>query len=242
MNLLFVVHRYYPFPGGSEYYVRDMAEEALSRGHNVAVLAHEHQGDQNGIRVTNDYNAALNTPWDLVIVHGGDVISQDIVHTNAKAIKSPVAYMIIKPSESPNCMAGLRDHTILTYSSSADLDHIRKHGMLSKARRVRHGIVPATTIKPKNPKTEDIYFVSAGGFAPHKAMMELANWWEQVGPGQLKLYGYMDGPTPTQTNKVKIFKDKSRDEMLQDLANSDGYIMNSYEEGYGLVLLEAMPV
>ena len=46
MRLLFVVHRYYPFPGGSEYYTAAMAEEALSRGHDVTVLTGEHQGDQ----------------------------------------------------------------------------------------------------------------------------------------------------------------------------------------------------
>ena len=37
MKLLFVVHRYAPFPGGSEYYVQAMTEEALSRGHEDQV-------------------------------------------------------------------------------------------------------------------------------------------------------------------------------------------------------------
>jgi glycosyltransferase involved in cell wall biosynthesis len=238
MKLLFVVHRYYPYPGGSEYYVRDMAEEAVRRGHNVCVLTHTHQGDQNGVVVTSDYNKALTTPWDLIIVHGGDVISQDVVHINADRLQSPVAYMIIKPSESPTCLNGLKHHPIITYSSSADLEHIKKHGVTAKARRIRHGIVPATTIKKKD--VDAPYYVSAGGFAPHKAMLELANWWEQKGECPLKLYGYIDGPTPPESEKVQVFKDRTRDQMLQDVANSWGYIMNSYEEGFGLVLLEAM--
>ena len=48
-RLLFVVHRYVPFPGGSEYFVRDMAEESLRRGHAVTVLTHWHRGDRSGL-------------------------------------------------------------------------------------------------------------------------------------------------------------------------------------------------
>ena len=71
-RILYVVHRYAPFPGGSENYVRDMAEETLFRGHEVAVFAGEHKGDHNGIRVTTD-TAIFGEKWDLVVVHGGDV-------------------------------------------------------------------------------------------------------------------------------------------------------------------------
>ena len=109
MRLLFVVHRYVPFPGGSEYYVRDMAEECQRRGHNVTVLANDHQGDQNGIPVSNDYLEVLNQPWDLIIVHGADVISQNVVIANAHAIQSPILYMIIKPTESNVGLKGLKE-------------------------------------------------------------------------------------------------------------------------------------
>ena len=73
MRLLFVVHRYAPFPGGSEVNTQNMAEGMLARKHDVTVLAHEHQGDLNGVKVSNDYNTLLNQKWDLIIVHGGDV-------------------------------------------------------------------------------------------------------------------------------------------------------------------------
>jgi hypothetical protein len=58
--ILFVVHRYAPYPGGSEMYVQWMAEEMLSRFYDVTVLAHEHMGDLNGVKVTNDYNVLLD--------------------------------------------------------------------------------------------------------------------------------------------------------------------------------------
>ena len=45
MKILFVVHRYAPYPGGSEYYVQNMAEEMLRRGHDVYVLAPTNKND-----------------------------------------------------------------------------------------------------------------------------------------------------------------------------------------------------
>jgi glycosyltransferase involved in cell wall biosynthesis len=238
-KLLYVVHRYAPFPGGSEYYVRDMAEESLRRGHDVTVLAHNHKGDQNGVKVTNDYQR-LGEPWDLIVVHGGDVISQNIVHINALNIKSPVCYMLIKPSQSESCLHGLKYHRFIAYSTSADIDFIKKHGVEMKARRVRHGIVPSQTIRTKYKKPTYTY-VSAGGFYPHKAMVPLAEaFMKSSVPGELHLYGYGEGPMPAQNDRVKVFFGESKEQVMQAIADADAYIMNSYEEGFGLVLLEAM--
>jgi glycosyltransferase involved in cell wall biosynthesis len=241
-RLLFVVHRYYPFPGGSEYYVRDMAEEALKRGHDVTVLAHEHQGDQNGVKVTNDYQV-LNQSWNLIIVHGGDCVSQNIVHYNAAQIRSPVLYMLIKPSKSDICMHGLRHHRFIGISTSMDIEHCREHYALSKVRRVRHGVVPESTIVPKlwSPR-KNMIFVSAGGYYPHKAMIPLANAFEasNIPDAELHLYGYGEGAKPNSSSKVKVNFGSSREDVMSAIANADAYIMNSHEEGFGLVLLEAM--
>lgn len=238
-KLLYVVHRYAPFPGGSEYYVRDMAEESLRRGHDVTVLAHEHQGDRNGVKVTNDYQR-LAEQWDLIIVHGGDVISQNIVHVNATQIKSPVCYMLIKPSESEACMHGLKYHKIIAYSTSADIEFIKKHSVQARARRIRHGIVPEQTIVEKHPAPTYTY-VSAGGFYPHKAMVPLAQAFMKSNlPGELHLYGYGEGPMPEQNGRVKVFFGEPKERVMRAISGADAYIMNSYEEGFGLVLLEAM--
>jgi len=108
MRYLFVVHRYYPFPGGSEYYVQAMAEEALRRGHEVWVFTGEHAGDQNGVKVTSD-TSILAAPWDLIIVHGGDVGVQNFVLHNATRIPSPILYLLILPSNSPVTVQALAD-------------------------------------------------------------------------------------------------------------------------------------
>ena len=239
VKILFVVHRYYPFPGGSEYYVRDMAEECVRRGFDVTVLAHEHQGDRNGVKVSSDYQI-LGQPWNLILIHGGDVISQNIAHINAFNIKSPAVYMIIKPSESAPCMNGMKHHRFIAYSTSMDLEHIKKHRFLDKARRIRHGVVPDNTIVPVKTSIQPIY-VSAGGFYPHKAMIPLAEAFEKSGvKGELHLYGYGEGELPKESDRVKVFYGKPKADVMIAINNAKAYIMNSYEEGFGLVLLEAM--
>lgn len=242
MRLLFVVHRYAPYPGGSEYYTQNMAEEMIKRKHDVTVLAHEHQGDYNSVTVSNDYNTILNQKWDLIIVHGGDVISQNIIHVNADKLQSPVLYLIVKPSESPVCLHGLREHRFLGYSTSMDIEFLKKHNVMDKGRRIRHGIVPEFHIRAVPDKRKSI-FVSAGGFWPHKAMQPLADAFTQakIPNAQLHLYGYGEEHLmPKDTHNVKCFFGRDKTDVLLAIAGADAYIMNSYEEGFGLVLLEAM--
>lgn len=241
MRLLFVVHRYAPFPGGSEYYVQNMAEEMLRRGHEVTVLAHEHQGDYNGVTVSNDYDAILNQQWNLIIVHGGDVISQNVVHANGDKIQSPIFYMIVKPSETPICLNGLKYSRFLGYSTSMDLEHLRKHNVLDKGRRIRHGIVPHKYYRAN--LTDKKIFVSAGGFWPHKAMSPLAEAFTKakIPNAELHLYGYGEEHLmPKESKNVKCFFGKDKTDVLLAISEADAYILNSYEEGFGLVLLEAM--
>ena len=241
MRLLFVVHRYAPFPGGSEYYVQNMAEEMLRRKHDVTVLAHNHQKDYNGVKVSNDYNTILNQKWDLIIVHGGDVISQNIVHINADKLQSPVLYLIVKPSESEVCLNGLKHHRFLGYSTTMDIEYLKKHGVLNRGRRVRHGIVPDQYVRQKN--TDKTIFVSAGGFWEHKAMTPLAEAFVKanIPNAELHLYGYGEKHLmPKETDNVKCFYGKSKTDVLLSISEADAYILNSYEEGFGLVLLEAM--
>jgi glycosyltransferase involved in cell wall biosynthesis len=219
-----------------------MAEEMLRRKHDVTVLAHEHKGDQNGVIVSNDYNTILNQKWDLIIVHGGDVISQNIIHINADKLRSPVLYLIVKPSDSEVCVNGLKHHRFLGYSTSMDIEHLKKHDVLEKGRRVRHGIVPDLYFRNIMDKTKTI-FVSAGGFWPHKAMTPLAEAFTKanIPDAELHLYGYGEKHLmPAETDNVKCFFGMDKTEVLLAINGSDAYIMNSYEEGFGLVLLEAM--
>jgi glycosyltransferase involved in cell wall biosynthesis len=241
MKLLFVVHRYIPYAGGSEYYVANMAEEMFKRGHDVTVLTHEHKGDQNNVKVANDYQI-LAEKWDLIIVHGGDCISQNVVHINAQNVQSPVLYLIVKPSDSMYCIQGLKHHRFLGYSTSMDIEHLKKHDVMEKGRRIRHGIPVVMMRFTATKKTKKI-FVSAGGFWPHKAMAPLAYEFTRanIPNSELHLYGYGEEHLmPIDSHNVKCFFGKDKDEVLSEIASADAYIMNSYEEGFGLVLLESM--
>jgi len=241
MRLLFVVHRYAPYPGGSEYYVQNMAEEMLKRGHEVFVLAPTNQGDYNDVKVLDDFYA-LGEKWDLIIVHGGDVQAQNIVHLNADRIQSPVLYLIVKPSDSKMCVNGLTHHRFLGYSTSMDVQHLRKHNVLERGRRIRHGIEVHHYMR-YNPEKKKTVFVSAGGFYPHKAMGPLAEAFTKakILNAELHLYGYGEEHLmPAENDVVKCFFGKSKTDVLFEISGADAYIMNSYEEGFGLVLLEAM--
>lgn len=245
-KILLVVHRYYPYPGGSEYYVKNIAEELFERGHDVSVLTSQHQGDINGIKVRDDLNCLVNEKWDLIIVHGADVFIQNVVHENARIINSisPVLYLLIKPSNRVPAMIGLAHHKYLGYSTTADINHLKTNSVLDRGVRVRHGIKKSESTGLKFIRNEGYeVYVSAGGYYPNKGMNELAEAWNKLAPDNfiLKLYGYgMPDARPASTDKVIVHYGSEKQEVLNAIANADGYIMNSYEEGFGLVLLEAM--
>lgn len=247
-RILYVVHRYAPFPGGSENYVRDMAEETLSRGHEVWVLAGEHKGDLNGVRLTSDYNV-LQEKWDLIVVHGGDVNVQDSVLFNSEFIKSPILYLIILPSNSPTCVRGLKGCTYLGCSTKADWEHLMRNGVYNKGVVVRHGIDDKISkgkegFKKKYGIKTSRMFVSCGGYWHNKAMKELAEVFNkaEIPDTTLVLTGYDNrfGIMPEESEFVKPLMIESRDDVLSAIMEADLYILHSYSEGFGLVLLESM--
>jgi glycosyltransferase involved in cell wall biosynthesis len=248
-KICFVVHRYAPFPGGSEYYVQQMAEECVQRLHEVTVVAGEHKGDLNGVHVTSDANALMNQ--DLVVVHGGDVGVQNFVLEHAPQINSPVLYMLIKPSESPICLKGLENAKFIGCSAPEDWEHVKKHNVESKSHKVIHGISPTDCIgtegrfkeKYNIPKDKRM-FLSCGGYWPNKKMIELVEAFKKADLKDAVLV------TTGYDNRFNIMPHASENViplMVEDpmdvkdaIADADCYIMNSDAEGFGLVILESM--
>ena len=247
-RLLFVVHRYAPYPGGSENYVRDMAEECVSRGHEVWVFTGEHKGDLNGVRVTSDGNILLEK-FDLIIVHGGDVGLQDFVLINSEKIPSPILFMIIKPSESPVYMHAMKHVKYLGCSAPEDYELLKKHNMMHKCVRVIHGIDPKIStgvsgFREKYGIKTKYMMLSCGGFWPNKAMKELVKVFNDVGRTDttLVLTGYDNRHNimPEESEYVKPMMIEDREDVLSAIKDADLYIMHSFSEGFGLVLLESM--
>lgn len=246
-RILYVVHRYAPYPGGSENYVRDMAEETLGRGHEVAVFTGEHKGDWNGVRVSGDPNILMEK-WDLIVVHG-DASAQNIVHMNSHIIPSDILYMIIRPVATEICLRALYNSKYIGCSSLADWDHVKKYNVLDKAVEIRHGIDPKISVgkpgfKEKYGIKTNKMFLSAGGFWQNKAFDELVDSFNKANltDTTLVLTGYDNRSNlmPAATEFVKPFLIDDRDEVMSAISEASLYILNSYEEGFGLVLLESM--
>jgi len=252
MKLLFVVHRYPPFMGGSEYYVQAMAEESKERGHQVSVFTNQHSGDLNGIKVTSDFRTIFED-FDLIIVHGGNCANQNMIHENSEHIKSKILYLLIFPSTTEICMKGLYNSTYIGCSTQVDWDHVKKFKLEHKSHLVRHGIIiPSQTsnlqsemrFRDKFKITTKYIIVSCGGFWRHKGMVELAGIFNHLKRKDttLVLTGYHNDPAhkPHETENVRCLYLEDRSDVSDALSAADLYVMNSFEEGYGLVLLEAM--
>lgn len=254
-KVLFVVHRYYPFPGGSENYVRWMAEEMKGRGHTVAVYTDEHQGDQNGVRVTSDRGILLEK-WDLIVVHGADVHTQNFVLANGNQIQSPIVYMIILPSDSRAAQLGMQNAKYLAWSTEEDVQHIFKNGYHDKAVNIRHGIpynfkyLDRIEVREKLCAKYGIerhkrIFLSCGGYWPNKKMKELAELFVAANVPNAVLVttgygGYQDLIPNRVEGKVYPIVVEQHEEINEWMLAAALYIMHSEREGFGLVLLEAM--
>lgn len=247
-KILYVVHRYAPFPGGSENYVRDMAEETLSRGHEVAVFAGEHKGDWNGVRVSGDPQILLEN-WDLIVVHGGDVALQNFVLSNSGRIQSPILFMLIIPSESDIYKHALHHCKYIGCSTKEDWFYAHQQGIMQKARQITHGIDPKISVgqsgfREKYGIKTELMFLSCGGYWHNKRMAELVNLFNQVGRYDITLvttgYDNRFGIKPQDSEFVKNLMIDDRDDVMSAIKEADLYIMHSDREGFGLVLLESM--
>lgn len=253
-RLLFVVHRYAPYPGGSEYNVQRLAEETLRQGHDVTVLTDTHMGDYRGVKVTSDRSIAFQT-WDMIFVHGS-CPTQDFIHSNEEIGRnSPVYYLLVEPPKYfTGRELGTKNATWIGCGTTQDWNFVRERGLEDKARKFIYGI-PTGIIFPDGRNVEASFkeryqintnrmFISAGGFWPHKRMNELADTFRKadIPDCTLVLMGYdkEHGPLPTQSKNVVVLYGTTEQDVKDAMFDSDLYILNSESEGYGLVLLESM--
>jgi glycosyltransferase involved in cell wall biosynthesis len=247
-KLLFVVHRYAPYPGGSEKNVQRLAEESVRQGHEVTVLTGEHKGDLNGVNVTSDPQILLTQRFDMIFVHGSCPM-QDIVHAHAELISqvSPIYYLIVEPPKNAVCWeSGMKHATWIGWGTSMDRAFLEEKGFKAKGHEFLYGVESCegqSGFKERYGITEPNMYVSAGGFWPHKRHKELADAFREanVENTHLVLLGY-EGHygLPTQSKNVSVVLGASQQDVYDAMFEADLYILNSESEGYGLVLLEAM--
>jgi glycosyltransferase involved in cell wall biosynthesis len=247
MKILFVVHRYAPYPGGSEYNVQRTAEECVRRGIEATVIAGEHKGNLNGVHVTSSVNP---NDFDLIVIHGGDVNVQNMFLQNIKNFNAPVLYWLIKPSESPICLQGLKDAKYIGCSTIEDWEHVNKWGVEDKSFKITYGIREDDLgeigkFRTKYGIDKDYkMFLSCGGYWHNKKMKELAVAFEKANvPNSILVttgYDNRSNLMPEKTDKLLPLMIEDPKEVKDAMMDADCYIMNSESEGYGLVLIETM--
>jgi glycosyltransferase involved in cell wall biosynthesis len=248
-KITLVAHRYYPYPGGTENTVRRAAEALHQAGHDVIVYAAGHQGPQNGVDVNFEITSLYNR--DLIIIHGAGVWVQDQIISNIKHINSPVLFWLIRPDETTSQQIAVDDAALIGWTTRYDIDCVKKRGGdEQKLHYIRHVLTEESEgslgFKERNGISTEKMFLSSGGFWPHKGHQELINVFEEslslFPDTTLVITGYTGLPhgLHTTTDYVKVLYLENHSDVYDAMKEADLYIMNSYDEGYGLVLLESM--
>ena len=241
MKILFVVHRTYPYNGGSEYNIKLISEALSKEGYDVYVITDVSDGNYGEVKILNDRNVLFSDRFDWVIIHGNDMPIQDYALLNINKIKAKTLYWIIKPSNSNSAINGFKYANIIGWGTSYDYNHLCKYNCMNNARYIRYSSDVDNSIGNKTDKTFK-YYCSSGGFGRHKGFDELVDVFLESNLENTKLIltGYI-GDKPNYKNENIIVKSiDNRKEYLDILTNADLYIMNSFDEGFGLVLLDAM--
>jgi len=249
-TIAWVVHRYYPYPGGSENNVRNIAEAMVGLGHRVLVWAPTNQGNQNGVFVTDNHGYLADPSIDLVIIHGAGPGAQNFIINNLEAINKKSIYYIIKPEETPIHIEALKKCTYVAASTPEDYEFVDRHNVRDKTINVRYGVLENEVYGKKifrhkyGLPTNKKMFLSCGGYWYNKGMKELVADFIKADRKDSFLvttgYNHDHNFMPQNSENVYNFILDDHKDVYNAMADADYYVMNSFEEGYGIVLLESM--
>lgn len=259
MDLCLVTHSYPPMTGGTAIYVASLAGELVRRGIGVTVLSRPEPGIpesyvHNGVPVVTQQEVIYSRRFDLVVIHAADGPPQLLALANAGKIISPTLYLVVFPQIVPTVSYPALGHvTFAGCSTDDDWKYLSRRDCMHKGRHVRHGANPVECagtpgrFRKKYGISTRYLFLSCGGFWKHKGHFELAQTFARLEIAAqdvtLVITGYREAPRPSETNGIRVLLldgEQGRQDMLDAMADADLYIMNSFHEGFGIVLIEAM--
>jgi hypothetical protein len=146
-------------------------------------------------------------------------------------------------------MQGLADAKWIGCGTPQDWEHVNKHKVTDRCVAINLSLNEAHAfglpgfrekygIKTKN------MFLTCGGYWPNKAMPELVEVFNKLNipDTTLVLTGYDNrhGLMPQESEFIKPLMLEDKADVSAAMREADLYIMHSFEEGFGLVLVESM--
>ena len=145
----------------------------------------------------------------------------------------------------------MKDAHYIGCTTPEDWEHVKKWGMEHKSHRVNYGLELEKFIGVKGlfkekyniPKNKRM-FLSCGGYWPNKKMIELVEAFKSANLEDSVLvttgYDNRHNLMPQSSDNVIPLMVEDIKDIPNAMADADCYIMNSSEEGFGLVLIESM--
>lgn len=248
MKICFAINAYVPYIGGGTYYIQQLAEECVKRGIDTTVVTKLQTGEINGVRV--ECRPEHLNDKDLVVVHGCEMMVQKYIITNYDKINSKILILPIEPSFSDETIRAAQNVHAVGCSTLEDWHWAYTVGAYDRAYSIPHSIDANTNIGIKGefrkkfgiPQDKKMY-LSCGGYYENKQMKELVDAFliADIPNSVLVTTGYcrFDNMPYDYDNVFNLYIEDPRD-IKNAIADAHCYVMNSSQEGFGMVILEAM--
>lgn len=242
MKVLFVVHRTFPFNGGSEYNVKVISVGLSEMGCDVTVLTDNSGGNYGNVKVVTE-REFLFLDYDWVIVHGADMPLQDFALNNISSIPSKTFYWMIYPSFSKSAMNGFYRATKIGWGTTQDLKHLLTLGeqVFRKMKYIRYAIDPRDFETDVDFRRKYDITTERIILCPDKNAKEVVEYFNGSRVNDVTLVITSQTPPILKSSqKVRYVYLEDRKDYIAALKSSNLLVHNSKFEGFGIMLLDAM--
>jgi glycosyltransferase involved in cell wall biosynthesis len=161
-------------------------------------------------------------------------------------------YLLIKPHNNPIMYEGMKNAKWMGCATLLDIGFVINAGYKDKIKVIKYGINPPSPELLLSRDELDVKFglnpnkdivLSCGGFWPHKGFKGLAECFRNANPHSLQLvltgYDWQGYDKSIESENIKQLYLEDLIDVYSFMFHAEQYVMNSTDEGFGLVLLEA---